>query len=348
MSRVREASSSLGLRDPSASCRSEKAIWKELDSVWGNMAHIDEESAARLRNMMPDGVSGYPTLKGAEIVASKKLTKGSFGWKAILLVKVSRQNQQQYELRLYSWGFSRKKNDWYQRGRFTVRPARYIYDIVETLTTLVEERDISPRAVKTLEDKVDSLERMVAAQEKKKSKIPEMKKKTKEFEKLLNSPTVSERDIHAMLKREAWMFGAHYQNVVKSEKAMTIKSRDDFLLKRIDDYYDIVELKSPKANLFVNKGVKRVMSRDLKDSISQVIGYLTEKRKYYLSVKDQTGIDAFFPKGIIVIGRTKPEDRELLKAHKEFLHSLDIWTYDDLLFSANRAIEILKDIKVKR
>ncbi|MBU0624228.1 MAG: hypothetical protein KJ672_05225 [Candidatus Thermoplasmatota archaeon] len=72
-----------------------------------------------------------------------------------------------------------------------------------------------------------------------------------------------------------------------------------------------------------------------------------EKRKYYLSIKDQTGIDAFLPKGIIVIGRHSEEDKELLKAHKEFLHSLDIWTYDDLLASANRTIEIVRDIKVK-
>jgi hypothetical protein len=128
---------------------------------------------------------------------------------------------------------------------------------------------------------------------------------------------------------------------------MTITSRDDFLLKRGDGYYDVVELKSPRANLFVNRGAKKAMSKELKDAISQVIGYLTEKRKYYLSIRDQTGIDAFFPRGIIVIGRTILDDKELLKAHKEFLHSLDIWTYDDLLSSANRTIEIVKDIKIR-
>lgn len=311
------------------------------------MASMADTDINALRNLLSDGSTGYPVDKSIEVIASKSLYKGASYWKALLLVRLGYGGSEpKTQLRLYGWEL--KNGEWKQKQKFNVSRAGYVYDLIDAFGLFMEGAKVQRKGVEDSLSQVDRLQRKVDTLEKKKSSIPELKRRIRDFESILDNPESTENDINKFLRKEAWMFGAPYSRLVKSEKYLTIKSRNDFLLRRLDDYYDVIELKSPKSRLFVNRGSRKALSKDLKNAISQVIGYLSEIRKYYLSIKDQTGMDIFFPKGIIVIGRASNENRELLKSHNEFFHNLVIWTFDDLISSAQQTIEVFKRVKPRQ
>lgn len=310
------------------------------------MASIDEARIEVLKSLLTDGTVGYPVKGKIQVIASKNLYKGAEYWKAMLLVKKSYGRTDRHQIGLYCWQL--RNEEWKLFSKFNVSRAGYVYDILDALNLLMGGDDAPRRIGGSLPSNIDELNMEIRNLERKKSKVPELSKRVRKLRSMISDPDTTEREVHNFLKREPWMFGPGYSKIVKSEKTMTINSREDFLLRRLDKYYDVLELKSPRSELFVSKRNKKSMSKDLKDAVSQVVGYLSEMRKYYLSIKEQTGMDVFFPKGIIVIGRTREEDREPLRSHKEFFHNLDIWTYDDLLNSAERTIETYRTVRVRR
>jgi hypothetical protein len=264
-------------------------------------------------------------------------------WKAVVLCETNFGGVKKPQLRLYGWQWSKKKSKWYQAQKFNISAARYLPDIIDYIHIFAQEsgKDVIVKKIdEKLLSRIGELERINNSLEKQKSKIPELKKNLKEFEKLLDNKKINEQKIHAFLKKNTWILGTNYVRMHKSEKPIIIKSRCDFLLQKSDKYFDIIELKSPKHPLFCNvRGKKKAMSKELKDAISQVMLYLAEARTYYLSIKDQTGFDIYFPQGIIVIGRRKKEDKQIMQIHKEFLNKINILTYDDLLDNAKETIK---------
>lgn len=264
-------------------------------------------------------------------------------WKAILLTETKYGNIKKQQLRLYGWGWSRRKNKWYQAQKFNISAANYLGDIIDLLHVFAQESG-KEQVLKKVDEKllfrINELERLKNNLERQKSRIPELKRGLKTFDQLINSKRVTEPQIQKFLKNNTWIFGTNYTRMHKSEAPITVKSRNDFLLQRFDKYFDILDLKLPNFPLFTKvRGNKRAMSKELKNAISQVMIYLAEARTYYLTIKDQTDNDIYFPEGIIVIGRRKDEDKNLLKIHQEFLNKIKIMTYDDLLDTAKETIK---------
>ncbi|TFH08774.1 MAG: DUF4263 domain-containing protein [Candidatus Thorarchaeota archaeon] len=305
-------------------------------------SHKGDESID-LHELLVDAPEDFPVGDGIEVVGGRTLYKGGDWWKAVLLINAKYGQSEKPQLRFYAWKF--KKGRFAMQQKFNMSMSSYVYDMIDILNAFADSSDIPRTRGKDYSQRITEMQRKIDTLEKRKSKIPEFKKRIKEFETILDNPKTNEHDLHSFLKKEAWMFGVPYSRMAKSEKEITIKSRNDFLLKRLDGYYDVLELKSPKSRLFVTKGSKKVLSKDSKDAISQVVGYLSDIRKHYLSIKEQTGMDIFFPKGIVVIGRSNESDRDPLKSHNEFFHNLEMWTYDDVLTSAKQTIEIYKRVK---
>jgi len=284
-----------------------------------------------IRSLLPEDGKKFPVGKGVNAICGKTLAKTNSWWKVVLLVKTKFGDTEKYQLRLYGWQ-KNKEGVYKVRQKFNVSISPYISDIIDILQIFVQESGkerVLEKIYEKLIERVNKLERAKIRLERQKGRIPEL--------------------IHTFLKENTWMFGTNYTRMFKSEKIITIKSKNDFLLKRFDGYFDILELKPPNSSLFVKtRGKKRVQSKDLKNAISQVMFYLADARTYYLSIKEQTGLDLYFPEGIIVIGRRKKEDKELLKIHNEFLNKIEIWTYDDLLDTAKKTIEIYKSKAISR
>ena len=292
-------------------------------------------------NLLKEKGNIFPIKGKIKPIRGITLYKGGNWWKAIVLIK-DETFEEKYQLRFYGW--KKVKGVYKVKQKFNISPANYIGEIINILQTFAIEsgkESFLYDAFDEFQEKIDILEKEKRRLERQKSKVPQMKKKIKEFEKLLKSG-VTERDMQKFLKENIWIFGTEYKKISKQERNITIHSRYDFLLKRYDGYFDILELKSPSAKLFVKtQGNKKTISNDLKDAISQVMRYLSEARTHYLHIKEETGLDLYFPKGIIVIGRKgNTEDIELLRVHNEFLHNIEIKTYDDLLEMGRKVIKI--------
>jgi len=305
-----------------------------------------EKVGFKFTKQLLDKIKEYPANEEIKVIAGKTLTKSNKWWKAVLLVELGFGDRKQYQIRLYGW----KKNqqgEYKVKQKFNVSSALYLGELINIFYAFAEDTGkikALNRIHEKLIERINELERIKAHLEKQKSRVPTLKKKIGEFKKMIDSEDIDERKLQEFLKKEPWMFGTDYTNIIKSERTLTITSRNDFLIKRFDGYFDILELKSPKHELFTGS-TRRALSNHLKNAISQVIKYLAQARTYYLSIKEQTGLDVYFLKGIIVMGRRKEKDKQLLRIHNEYLSNIEIWTYDDLLDKAKKPLKYINMAK---
>ena len=174
------------------------------------------------------------------------------------------------------------------------------------------------------------------------------KEDLKEFSTLLNEKNTDEKTIQNWLFEQTWVFGPYYVETQKEEITRD-NDRVDFLLKRYDTYYDVIELKLPSVELFDN--VKEAIhspsrenpfSTEVKNAISQVIKYLEEYEldkgaKYYTS-----SMLIHKPKAIIVVGRRTDKISRALKTLNSRLNGVEIFTYDDMLEIGKNLIDMFE------
>ena len=185
--------------------------------------------------------------------------------------------------------------------------------------------------------------------------LPSFKEDLAEFKTKLDS-RVSETAIHDWLRERVWVFGTDYVN--QQPKSFSevgwVRSRFDFFLQRVDSFFDIVELKSPVAKLFVRKegSEERIfpsrsspLSSELQKSISQMMGYLERAALYENTMLRDRGILVHKPKGIIVIGRTQTDEREAVRTLNSYLHQIEILTYDDLMNRGKELVSIITKLR---
>jgi len=287
-----------------------------------------------------------------EPVCGYSLSKGKKWWKAVVLVKILTTSGEKYQLRLYAWQ-KNNEGEWKLRQKFNISQAKYISKIVDVLTLFAPlqiRKDGGGDLFQLLLGKISQLENeLLEERAKRKAKFINAKKgklqlleiEIRKFSDLLSSRATETR-IHQLLKKpkNAWFFGSDYRKIYKEEWITTL-SRNDFLLEKHDGYVDIVELKSPSDSLFDRK-IR--WSSKVKDGVSQLMFYLSEARKKYFTIKDEKQLDIFLPKGYLIIGR-RPEDKEKLerlRIHNEFLHKIEILTYDDLLDRAQKTLDFIK------
>lgn len=172
----------------------------------------------------------------------------------------------------------------------------------------------------------------------------------KEFKNILKKES-KEKDIQSWLYNHPWIFGPTY---VESSKEVINRKGDriDFLLQRYDTFYDVIELKLPICKLFVGKeedvpeqeiSREYTMSADLKDAISQTIGYLEKYEIDKTNIKWEKGISIHKPRGIIVIGRSDKTNKRALKSLNSYLHNVEIFTYEDMVDIGTNFIELIEN-----
>lgn len=176
----------------------------------------------------------------------------------------------------------------------------------------------------------------------------------KEFKNILKIES-KEKDIQSWLYDHPWIFGPTY--VEGSKEVINRKGdRIDFLLQRYDTFYDVIELKLPSCKLFVGKqedvpeqGISReyTMSADIKDAISQIIGYLETYEIDKTNIQWEKGISIHKPRGIIVIGRSDDTNKRALKSLNSYLHNVKIFTYEDMVDIGNNFIKLIENRNTK-
>lgn len=301
-----------------------------------------EEMNPNLNRLLPEK-SGFPA--AANIICGKTLSKRSGWWKAIVLVDAEFGGTHKQQLRLYAWQFDKKVNRWKQRQKFNFSGTKYVPRVISVLESFVGKSGIEAyeKIENSMTRTIEHLKQELEGSRLDTTRLQEMEKKVDEFEKLLDRKGTDEKSLQRFLHEHYWMFGPEYTKIYRETWA-GMKSRNDFLLKKETGFHDILELKLPSDDLFVGSR-KPKMSGVLKDAISQMAEYLHYYYVHYLSHKEETGFDILYPKGIIILGRTKESERVLLEYHKAILNKIEILTYDDV---ARRARQVIKTIKKSR
>lgn len=298
-----------------------------------------------------------------DIIKTIKIHDKSFGWMHLVLGK--RKKDGELVLRLKRF-----------RNWFTIPSEKYLKLVKKMLEKGAEElgwtgelsdeniekmikekeslkkiKEKSNKQISHQKEIIDSLLQQVGKlrEERFLISLEDFKKDIKDFKSLLKEKN-KERDIQLWLYEHPWVFGPNYVEGSK-EEINSKGDRIDFLLQRYDTYYDVIELKLPSCPIFVGEkedvpeqdiSRKYNMSADLKNAISQVIGYLETYEIDKTNIKWKKGITIHKPKGIIVVGRTEEETRRALKSLNSYLHDIEILTYDDIIEIANNFIKLIE------
>lgn len=172
--------------------------------------------------------------------------------------------------------------------------------------------------------------------------IPIYKENLGSFRALLKKPNTEESDMQDWLKQHTWMLGTEYmdsQPINDVSQFSFDDSRFDFFLQRFDTGFDIIELKKPDANLFrgdrlsaqesVSRGTP--MASGLSGAVSQMIHYLDLARHKRKALLKEMGIDVYYPRGVIIIGRTHTKDDvKRLRSVNAYLRDINMLSYDML------------------
>jgi hypothetical protein len=166
-------------------------------------------------------------------------------------------------------------------------------------------------------------------------------KKIAEFETLVQAGNTLEPQLQKFLEENYWMWGFEYTEAIP-KKQLGEKYEIDFLLRRIDGIWEIVEIERSSLRLFTNKLDPR---KELTHATQQVRDYQSFcMRNYnYLSAEDNK--DIFAPKGFVIIGHelSLSEKRKLDELNKS--HPLvEIHTYQYLINRARHFVKTLKSV----
>lgn len=178
-------------------------------------------------------------------------------------------------------------------------------------------------------------------------RISEMEKAITDLEYLLVTSD-TEKDFENWCCDNVWAFGNYY---VAKESIHQISNAEkvDLLLKNaLNCYRDIIEFKKPSFAIleFDSSHNNYYFSKEVSKAISQVINY----SDIFESVAEQglhrhEEIKAYYPKSIIVVGRSNHFNQEQIRALHALngrLTGIEIKSYDDLLLQAKNLLAVLK------
>lgn len=321
----------------------------------------DFEEVTEVLDESPDKFPAeeYDDLK---IKAGKTLYKGKY-WKAVLLVKANYYGEWKHQLRMFTW--EKYEGEWSRLHKFNVSDSEYLaplkviiekFSSVENPEVLFSEEFLGEQA--ELRDEIENLQKQLVkkqekvkeerrkreeeAKEERKDKIDELEQKVDEFEEMIEDD-LNESEYQKFLKENEWFFGSEYFNATREHPA-GYSGRADFYLERRNSFGDLIELKLPKDDLFIDNP-EGAMSGTLKNALSQVADYMDFYRQHRQYHEQETGVNMYNPRAYIVLGRRKDDKdvEKMIKKHESVIRGdIKIWTYDQLIDNARNTLDTLR------
>lgn len=167
------------------------------------------------------------------------------------------------------------------------------------------------------------------------------KNKLSEFEMLIESSNVREESIQGFLKENSWIFGTEYIKVMP-KMPLSHNFVVDFLLRRFDGSWEVVELELPTDIIFTTK-------MNIRAKVTGAIGQVQNAQEFmvknYAFLKTTENIGVYKPRGFVVIGdRLSNEERDRLEVINKSYIDVTIVTYRDLLQKASKQIEMIEKL----
>jgi hypothetical protein len=187
-----------------------------------------------------------------------------------------------------------------------------------------------------------------------KSNISGYKKIIKDLQSKLDNEKDNENYFQQELVKNKWIFGPWYEDVQPKRKA-DAENQPDFILKRYDGYADVVEIEAPGKDLFTKptKSNKQQPTEKLTQSFSQIMDYLdsynsaTTGQYYKDSMQGiENPLNPYKPRGIVIIGRDKKQERQKLRQYNSYLNHVTVITYDEFFKNAESMIDFIDKKKI--
>lgn len=188
---------------------------------------------------------------------------------------------------------------------------------------------------------------------------------------LANAENYKETDWQKRIMEIVKLLYPQYTYVIRESKITEMYGkgkRVDFVVINSSGYIDIIEIKDPKINLLatyddqlVEDRNNYIPSRYLGNVVAQVENYLfglntsnktaIENIKKHFSksgkpLPETLSLKILNPRGIIIMGRSNTNDPKILDSiellRRQYVHIVDIITYDDLIDRLYNIIESLK------
>jgi len=156
-----------------------------------------------------------------------------------------------------------------------------------------------------------------------------------------------ETDMKAFFLENPWIIGFEYQELTKEKRAGEDKVID-YRLKRLDDNFDLVEIKGPNDPVFRSGGGRISFTRKMADAVLQIMDYVNHYDKYFEYTAHKEGIEVYKPRGFLMIGKAQEDTRRSLNMVNSFLFRIDIVTYDDVLKKARNAVQVLSGKRIQQ
>jgi hypothetical protein len=143
------------------------------------------------------------------------------------------------------------------------------------------------------------------------------------------------------MNKNFWIWGLEYTQAIPKKK-LAEKYEIDFLLKRIDGRWDIIEIERSNLHLFTKKFDLR---KELIHAMQQVINYRSFCMRNYTYLSSENNLDIFAPKGYVIIGNALSDvERRKLDELNRNQTALEVHTYEYLIKRASRFTESVKAI----
>jgi DNA-binding transcriptional ArsR family regulator len=123
-------------------------------------------------------------------------------------------------------------------------------------------------------------------------------------------------------------------SIVISKQKLGIERTTDFVIRRLDNEYILVEIEKPQNHIFTERGD---FSAEFSHAFGQVIDF-QEWVDTHAEYARHLMPEISSPRGLLIIGRRKSmstEDEAKLKRFCINSRSIDVLTYDDLVLRAN-------------
>jgi len=176
------------------------------------------------------------------------------------------------------------------------------------------------------------------------SRMIEYSKSVNVLKTLIENPSSKESDFQTHLNNNAWMFGSEYSELLSRRTWTRDDSLDYMLRKTVDDYLEIVEIKTAFNDaLFLHDSShdSYYPSAKLSKVIGQVTRYIeeVERNRDCIMVKD--GTDTLKIRARVIVGRDgNQRHQEALRNFNAHLNRIEIITYDQLVKIAERVLNM--------
>jgi hypothetical protein len=159
-----------------------------------------------------------------------------------------------------------------------------------------------------------------------------------EMSRLINDKSTKESDMKEFFTQYPWIIGFEYDKF-EPQKKMSEKNIPDYLLRRVNGTYDVVEIKGPNDHIFNKNSKKKRMNQIFIDGLIQIIRYIDYCDKHYDYIVTEKKQNIYKPEGILLIDTNlSEEERNDLRMFTSFLHGIRIKTYDEVYDAAENAL----------